>query len=117
MDQILIKNLKNVPGDTETGRLIKNGPNISVSSIKHTLMKLISPHTTDHFDENDVLTMHFKRLHSTHADYEPSNHLRSYISNTACAYINRCFEKRKKYLEEASAKIINAIDINIIRAP
>ena len=113
----LIENLTNVPCDTETGRLISTNTNINISSIKQIFMNLISSHTTDHFDDSDILTMHFKRLHPAHEHFQAFNHLRSYISNTACAYVNRCFEKRNEYHGEleASATVINTIDIRIIR--
>jgi sorting nexin-29 len=108
-------NIKNVPNETKTGQHVRTISDIPFTpmSIKPTLMKLISPHTTDQFDESDPLTMHFKRLPSTHADFDAHNHLRSYLSNTVCAYVNRCFEKRKQFLEIASAKVITVFDINL----
>jgi len=111
----LIKNIKNVPNETKTGQHIRTTCDIPPTSIsiKPILMKLISPHTSEQFDDNDPLTMHFNRLLSTHPDFDAQNHLRSYLSNTVCAYVNRCFEKRKQFLEVASIKVITVLDINL----
>ena len=116
----LLKDLKNLINRNEmrSGHHPGTSSDICIAltptSIKHNLMKLISPHTTEHFDENDTLTLHFKRLPPSHSDFVTHNHIRSYISNTVCAYVNRCFEKRQKFVEKTSANpAVTVFDINI----
>ena len=113
----LLKDLKNLINRNELRSGTSSDICIALTprSIKHKLMKLISPHTTEHFDENDTFTRHFKRLPSSHSDFVTHNHIRSYISNTVCAYVNRCFEKRQKFVEKTSANsAVTVIDINIL---
>ena len=82
--------------------------NINLSSLMTNLMQLLSPNATHELTPNTIDQFN---QHHTNLNIEPNTpahksllETRSHIINSVCRYINRCLDKRWKYLEEFRKK-------------
>ena len=112
----ITQTLRNSPTDTIMGLHISQNIIQSPDPLQRAFMSLLSPNTPDSLNEGSV----FNQLHANERHIKDSHHarlmqLRYYISNALSSYIDKCFNKRWKFIEDLSAKSVLIADIAIVR--
>ena len=116
----LVRTLSNTPTNTVTGLHITQ--NIDITSLEYAFMNLLSPNTQEAMVEESI----FHQLHKYNnrpnhhitPDTDSTDHgyqLKYYISNALCSYIDKCVNKRWKFIEDTSKKSALIADIAIVR--
>ena len=114
----LINSIKRAPSNTEVGRHITT--NFNFNNLSKTFMTLLSPFTNTANNSPELVTCEsFNLIHSLPNTNDPTFNslleLRSYITKFACEYINRCFEKRLKFIEETTKSKLTSLVIILSR--
>lgn len=110
-----INDLSKAPSDTEIGRQL--ALNITLNTPESYLMHLISPNvqSINELDHDKFIQHHKIPMNKNNPEYEPLVNLRSHICNTACAFINRCFENRKIFIKDSLNSKFKSLTILITR--
>ena len=99
----LVNTLNNSPNSNDspsTSHIIVSSP----LHLENSLMILLSPHVTTHFEETDPLMHHHLTTICNAKPHSLKVKQRSYIMNTIGSFIAKCFDKRWSFLSDLSSK-------------